>query len=344
MARYFLVFFWVWISTTLFAGEAFMAISSLRFFLDDDGYEIECTETDIENLFAEAQKSGLKEVHSAYKHYCNQDRKEALSLLDTAWNRLRGKIFAKTKEYYPHLDDNPIITKGMRKKMAPYVLPLTSSLKRIMDQIFSHSRVTYNEQSLAEAGFHTLLVAPNSFLHIALHPLAKGYLFKIALDSELRLKKGRAAWKWLVDRCIGAENIRKLIEKKKLNHFSVPQKWLYPLPYPERAGPISQPVILVVTHFDIFSFEESRVAWLTKATFEIVEELYAIISHGYSSSFLPSNIPYTKEGKFACIDTEYAERKTIKYAAVRKWLSEEMCAYWDNLVRKGGKVQNENSP
>ena len=221
-----------------------------------------------------------------------------------------------------HLDDE------MQSLMKPYFLPLNHPLKNSLDMIFSNGRVTENQETFANAGFITLFTQPTSLITVARHPLLPGLLLKLYLDSETREKDGIAGWRWLVNRCKGAENVRKLIKRKKLKYFSVPDKWIYPLP--EKA--YQQPVILIVTDMDLTSESDTKYAWKHLTTTKHLDELFCILSHGFSSCYLATNIPYSKSGKFACIDTEHPKRK-LSYNHVKAYLSPQMRAYWNGLIK-----------
>ena len=163
------------------------------------------------------------------------------------------------------------------------------------------------------------------------HPLAPGYVFKLYLESEKRLKFGKPGWIWLTNRCIGAERIKALIKQKSIRHFCVADKWLYRVP-----GGVIQPVILVAKDMQLVSQDAIDKAWKTQATKEHLKELYYILSQGCGSHFLTGNVPYTKWGKFAFIDTEYPKRHfTISNAG--KYLSPDMKRYWDKLLKSKGK-------
>lgn len=243
---------------------------------------------------------------------------------------LEDKFFGA---HYPHLYDNPILTPEMRDRIAPHLLPLRHKMKPVLDAIFSTSRAIENEDSLAAAGFITLHSKQSSFVKVLKHPEVPGYLFKIYMDTETRLKQDKPGWEWLTQRCEGAKRIRDFIKNKKIKHFSVPDKWLYLLPIdPPTKGPIHQPVVLLVTDMNLVSKPEILEAWKTVPTREYLDELYYILSHGCGSRFLSSNIPYTKSGKFAFIDTEYPDRK-ITLWKVKEFLSDEMQLYWDELCK-----------
>lgn len=242
---------------------------------------------------------------------------------------------------YPNFDDHPYLSKKTKETIEPFLLPKGHSLKKRLDSIFLSPGITRDEASFAKKGFKTLSVRHTSFIRIAKHPLFPNHLFKLFLDSEKRKKEDISGWKWLARRCEGARNIKELIKKKKLRHFVVPEKWLYPLPPPsEKHVKIKhhQPVILIVENMKLASWSENVDAWRNKITKEHLRELYCILSHGYSSCYVRQNIPYTRNGKFACIDTEHPKRNLKpQYAHVKTYLSNEMKQYWELLIRTGGR-------
>lgn len=249
---------------------------------------------------------------------------------------LVASIFAHTAYAlpYPNFDANPLLDNEMKRRIEPYLIPISHPLKPLLDAIFASSRVVQDEASLIGAGFKILHRQPSSFVIVASHPACPGYLFKMYLDSETRLKYGRAGWEWLRDRCAGAARIRKILKKGKIRHFIVPDKWLYLLPLdPPIIGPIAQPLILVVTDMDLADKEVCREAWKSVITKEHLKEFHYILSQGAGSWFVVNNVPYTNTGKFAFIDTEYPKRKISLYK-LGQYLSEENKKYWDKLIKK----------
>lgn len=224
------------------------------------------------------------------------------------------------------------LNKEMQSMMKPYFLPLNHPLKQSLDAIFLNGRVTENQETFANAGFITLFTQPTSLITVARHPLLPGVLLKLYLDSETREKDGIPGWKWLVNRCKGAENVRKLIQRKKLKYFSVPDKWIYPLPEGKTFESRRHPVVLIVTDMDLTSESDTKYAWKHLIQKKHLDELFCILSHGFSSCYLATNIPYSKSGKFACIDTEHPKRK-LSYNHVKAYLSPPMRAYWNELIK-----------
>ncbi|MBS0655964.1 MAG: hypothetical protein JSR46_09320, partial [Verrucomicrobia bacterium] len=162
---------------------------------------------------------------------------------------------------YPYFRDNPYLTGRMRAIMAPYLLPLDHPAKPILDMIFSQARVTESKKTLENAGFEIIASMKVSFITVARHPALPGLVFKIYLDTEKRRREELHQVEWLIKRCVNAEKIRTFIAKKKINYFTVPDKWLYILP--ER--PVSrelnpQPLIVVETDMQLVSHGDTELA------------------------------------------------------------------------------------
>ena len=206
-----------------------------------------------------------------------------------------------------------------------YALPVEHSLRPALDRLFRDPKTLQNQKNLEKAGFVVLHSRPSTLI-IAKHPALAGYLIKVYLLSSVRPQKEN--WENLVNRCRGAENIRKLIKQEGLKYFTVPDKWLY-------VSSTGDPVlVLIATHIDTVSKEDSKYAWKHSVSYKHLEELYCIISHGYASTLLPANIPYTKKGIFACVDTEQPQREP-RYENVKVHISKKMRLYWEELVRTG---------
>lgn len=319
-----------------------------------------------DQVHSNQHKNKEKQFQDAYDHYytsktllAQENRTEAIpfltyshTLLFNLWDQaceealhspsshLIEKALRKQTTATPSLSGNKAIPDKAKKKMRPYVIPSNHPMKEKLDAIFTASRATLNETSFAQAGFTTICARPRTFIKVASHPLLPSYLVKVNLDSELRQKQGKESWKWLVERCKGAEKIRHIIHSRQIKHFVVADKWIYPLP--EKPAPIVSPAytrhlaILLVTDMNLTDREDNLYAWLHNITEEHLDELYTIISYAKGSSYRPDNISYTKNGQFAFIDTEYPS-KGPDYKSIRHFLNSNMVAYWDRLVKKGGK-------
>lgn len=208
-----------------------------------------------------------------------------------------------------------------------YLLPQTHPLRGWLDSVFTSSLVLDSEETLRFLGFE-ILACFSHHATIVRHPSVSGYIFKMYLNGERkRPRDGITGVEWLLRRCVGADILRKWIQQEKISHFAVPEKWLYPLSHEER-----HPVVLIATDMEIASEEETRLAWKTIISEEHLDELYSILGQGYGSINITGNIPYTKNGKFAFVDTEKL-RQTHNLARVRPYLSENMRQYWDELTQ-----------
>lgn len=351
--------------------NCFYAISSIRYHLenltensirDDIEDSVKFTNDEIAHLWNQAEKSDLSDEVALAKSYYylaidqndigefNRHIYKSQEILEDVWVELNDEYFEEervgkldwlTDSFDPFLKKD--VSNDIFREIKPFQLPTTHPAKPRLDEIFEESHhILRDMDSFTNAGFVTLFKQPLSHVIVAKHPRLDGYLVKAYLDSRATGKGSDPGWKWLVRRCMGAENIRKLIRRKNLQHFSVPDKWIY-MTDPKAYNPAKQNIILLVTDMKLVSKEESRDAWMNIAGKEHLNELYCIFSHGYSSSWLVANIPYTKSGKFSCIDTEYPKR-TMDYEKARRYFNEDMQAYWDLLIRTGGKPELEKQP
>lgn len=211
-----------------------------------------------------------------------------------------------------------------------YLLPDQHPLRQALDTLFAEPCVLDSQTTLNDAGFVTLYHQASG-MRVLRHASLPGYLIKTYVNTEW--KRSGDDIQWMVDRCLGAENIRHLIQQKNLRHFTVPDKWIYFLPGQPFSNPQQQIAVLVVTNMKLVSRKNSVKAWKTRITKQHLQELYCLLSHGFGSLYLPYNIPYTKKGTFACIDTAYPYRK-FTYEPVKRYLAPHMSAYWDRLTHR----------
>ncbi len=239
---------------------------------------------------------------------------------------------------YPNVADNYLMPGDMRLQIMPFLLPLDHPMKAKLDAIFLRSRAVESERTLVDAGFEVIAgPMPNSYIMVVRHPEVPGYVFKLYLDSEKRIRKNIPHWVWLARRCAGARKIKKVIQAKKIKYFSVPDKWLYALPvYPFSSSSDPELVILMATDMELESLETTEQVWKNGIERKHLKELHAILKERYGGNSivnLSANVPYCKNGKFAFTDTEDL-RGHIRWDYVNKYLSKEMSHYWDTLTHK----------
>ncbi len=260
--------------------------------------------------------------------------RKAYRILMQCWDKSKREIPCGIE--LPIYSRSPDLPSSVLDEVEPYLISSSHPCKKMLDSLFTASRVTLNADTFTQAGFKWKKVQPRSFIIVARHPLLEGYVVKVSLDNELRRKKGKPEWQWFALRCEGAEKIAKIIKKKEIRHFVVAKKWIYPLP-PEPAPPSTSEysrkyVLLLAQDMNLVSKTENLNLWKTKITAGHLKELFKIISRANGSSYRADNIPFTTSGKIAFIDTEYPDRKP-DYKSIRHFLSDEMRDYWDDLVR-----------
>ncbi|MBN9377939.1 MAG: hypothetical protein BGO14_00455 [Chlamydiales bacterium 38-26] len=347
--------------------KAIQATASLLFHINEELQEkiiddsetapLVFDETEVEQLWHHAIRldSSLEAARQNYLLWkANCDQPEGVECLRTCAEHLKSTWLLANEtpdeDFNPHsykflntysvqnLANNPLINKTIQKEISPYLIPSNSRLVPILEQLFS-TRVTLNATTLTQGGFNILRRQPRSFIILANHPATPGYLFKLYLDTELRMKQKTPGWRWFARRCSGAKLVRKVIAKKNIRHFVVPKKYIYVLPpstIPAKTSEIDpKPTVLVVEDMQLVPKELNIAAWRNLVTPQILDELYAIISRANGSSYRPDNIPFSYQGKFAFIDTEYPYRNP-DFKSIRPYLSPAMCKYWDDLVKKGG--------
>lgn len=233
---------------------------------------------------------------------------------------------------YPNFFNNPYLTKEIRKEIFPYLLPLDHPIKDVLDQIFRDIDVIESKQSLCNAGFSIITHQQKSAIFVTKHPLAPGYVFKLYCNSHPSGRENKRGWECLTLRCKNARKVKKIINTYGIEHFSVPDKWLYILPPSQKkSSNESQFLVLVATDMEICSAKATKLAWKKEITTRHLDELYLILSKGYGSSYLLNNIPFTKHKTFALIDLE-KERRDIPLARIEKYFSRDMKAYWNRLI------------
>lgn len=209
----------------------------------------------------------------------------------------------------------------------PYFLPKDHALRPILDKIFSQPSVLRNDGTLMQSGFRIISAHKSSYTRVLTHHSMKGYVFKAYIESEPQRRSGFLGQDWLIRRCMGAEKIQKLIQSNNMVYFTVAKKWLYKVPNHHDV------YVLIAQKMHIYSKEQSLLAWKTKVTEECLNEFFLLMKLGCASKHVSVNIPYTKEGKFAFIDTEYPE-STPQLEYITHFLSPTMQIHWLTLLSK----------
>lgn len=232
---------------------------------------------------------------------------------------------------------SPYVTQEIWESVFPYLLPETHPAKRALDKIFSASRATADLKELKNAGFKEIRVGKYSSQIVAKHPKVPGYLIKLYTDYDSQ----PVDWAKFKTRVQGANQIRESLDAFGYHDiFVVPHKWIYPLPeYPEApAGSNRKNFVLIVEEIDILKDSLNLPRWKSPiVTRERLNALYKVLHvNGLWDSAYPFNIPFTKDGRNAFIDTEYYNIWPVKFSALLIYLNSDMKAYWHRLIEQGG--------
>lgn len=207
-----------------------------------------------------------------------------------------------------------------------YLLPENHPLREPLTKLFHDPSPLESPEKLFEKGFKAIALKKQGTLFIGTHPTLPGYVLKFYL-LPATTDEATSNYHTLLQRCRGAKKIRDLLKSRQSTLFTVPDKWLYELPYSSKAYPL---YILLATDMQILNLTESASAWKHKVTKEHLEELLAIIKIGSASTGLTKNVPYTKSGRFAFIDTEYPDRQ-LDLTEFTRYFSEEMQKVWKEI-------------
>jgi hypothetical protein len=220
------------------------------------------------------------------------------------------------------------------KTMSPYVLPCDHPAGSLLERLFYRFNLIENEAAFLAAGFEIRRKQRRSLMRVATHPMLAGYVFKVFFVDERECEREKTrGWLGFVARCDGAERIRRVIQEQRIQHFKVPSKWLFPAPHHPSCRSDDRPTILVAEFQDLPSQEESEHAWLHSVTESHLDELYAIINRAGGTSYRPDNIPLTRQGCFAFIDTEHSTDRP-DYESIAPYLSCQMREYWRSLIKR----------
>lgn len=224
------------------------------------------------------------------------------------------------------------------KRLKPYFLPLDHPIRPCLEKIFSETRVTLSIKSLKKAGF--IHPRPRKWTHLIVtkHPEVPGYVFKIYLDAQRYFKQKPEYTHWL-ERIHGVLAIENEIQTHNWEHtFKVPKKWIYPLPK-EPSPPkdfMRKNFILVEEDMNIFDEEANNDKWKSDwVTTEKLDALYSILEGlGLRDCAKPDNIPFSKDGKIAFVDTQTFDSWPVNYKKLIPYLTPKMQSYWKQLTKK----------
>jgi hypothetical protein len=253
---------------------------------------------------------------------------------DNAWKQVAKSYHVNSK--HAKYIKNPYVSDEVWQEVEPYFLPENHPAKSALDRIFKKSRASESKNTMRRAGFF-VLKHPQNCMIIAKHPKLKGYLVKAYPDST-----PTSEWIWWLQRIRGSRTIQSSLDRHGYNHImKVPKKWIYPLP-PEPSPSNSEGItrknfILIVEDMKLISQKKNTNAFRRKINREILDALYIVLTENLLiDSVFKDNIPFSKDGKIAFIDTEHVNNRSqpIPLHRISKYLNPVMRSYWESLISK----------
>lgn len=231
------------------------------------------------------------------------------------------------------------VTPEIWAKVRPYLLPENHPVKPKLDRLFSRSRVTLTNKTFKEAGFKRNRIGRFSRVMASSNPELPGVFIKAFADTELYVTIDWYKW---IHRIEGSKAVRACLHSHNYQHkFKVPHKWIYPLPAdpspPNSEKYLRKNFILVAEDMQIYEHEKNNDLYKKKITTEQLDALYTILQEvGLWDSCYAFNIPFSKDGKLAVVDTEYFHKWPVPFEKFTKYFSKSKAKYWEKLIKQGG--------
>lgn len=185
-----------------------------------------------------------------------------------------------------------------------------------LDKLFRDRHMFDSADDWRSTGFH-IVRAHETRLLVAGHKSVDGILFK------KYPKTTEKTWKEQLEnyerRIAGVNLIRSVISELNLKSIVAPQKWLLQLP--SMFASHGQPsYILAVEKCDLLDREKSRRRY-EDIDEHVLRELVAVLFRfcGYDSS--AKNVPFTRDGKLAFIDTDRWKQPKLEKLKKRKYMA-----------------------
>lgn len=227
------------------------------------------------------------------------------------------------------------------EKIHTYLLPDDHPIKPSLDALFSDSRPTASMSSLKQAGFKVIGKGKFSKTIVAKHSNIKGYILKCIPDNDPTNDVER-----LSDRIKGVGIARDIIAKYNFERWmKVPNKWIYILPPTSSSEKYPKKIVLIAEDMNILPKKKNYKKWKKEVTKEMLDALYLLLQEGgFHDMIYPFNMPFSKDGRIAFIDTEQFWG-IVPFYKLNRYLSEEMSDYWQLVIERGIIMANnhENS-
>lgn len=202
-----------------------------------------------------------------------------------------------------------------------YILPEDHFLQKALATVFCDPQIVASRQSLQMAGFD-LFEHDHRGIAIARHPELPGHLVKVFINDvphELQVQN-------YIARIEGSRALQEFIDEQGLEHIVTPKKWLYPL----KENDLGIMCVLLVQELDICTTSETRRLYSTIDQ-DVLHELCMVVQEFRGLDSVTKNMPFTKDGKIAFVDTEkWKSQRSTFLGHVKPLLDEEGLAIVDS--------------
>ncbi len=203
-------------------------------------------------------------------------------------------------------------------------IALHADVSNTVSRLFQNPEIATSRELLEEAGF-SLYSHNHRGICIAEHPELPGYLIKLFINDAPR----EFTLNNFMSRIEGANQLREFIKKNKLTKIVVPQKQLYTL---QDGTPL-----LVVEKMDIIDSTSELEEAYASIDLDLLEELCKVVKRFRGLDSILKNMPFTRDGKIAFIDTEkWKSPRSGFLHYVRPLLDDEqnevVSRYYENAV------------
>lgn len=195
-------------------------------------------------------------------------------------------------------------------------------------KLFADPDMFSSVETFRAAGFTVKKRSKDTKAMIGSHPSVAGHLFKKFNDSVSCCDQG-ANYRTRVS---GAEAIRNLIEKHRLDRLTVPRKWIVELP-PQFAARKRCTEILVVERLDLIGVPDSKKRY--KAIDPVTLEQLCRVLYAFSGfDAAVHNLMFTTAGQIAFFDTESWNKSPRPMKRTCRYLSEEFTKDSRKIVKQ----------
>lgn len=241
-----------------------------------------------------------------------------------------------------HYTPNPHVAPEIWETVKPYFLPENHPVKPKLDRMFSKTRVTLTSETFKKEGFKRNKPGTFNRVMASSNPNLPGYFIKAFADTELTIQQDWQKW---INRIEGAKSIKECIRRNGYQSlFKVPNKWIYPLPIhpspPRSSKYLRKNFILVAEDMRIYDHDTNEKKYHDQMSHKRLKALYTVLQEeGLYDSVYAFNIPFSKDGKMAFIDTEHHHKWPVPFHKFNRYFSSETQKYWKKLIETGDSYQ-----